>query len=154
MCADLDGYPVWLDDDVADDGMFRITVGNVEIPWVVVDPTGPYRRHTCDADPEPIDLGPVPLTPQPTQLEPLNTRNAERVLASAARTTAAISAVVAAQMPLSRLEREAAVARLRQPDASCAVLAAATGINAVALRSAFDRIRRRARQLVDAEATP
>jgi hypothetical protein len=50
VCADLDGLPVWLDEQPGPDGMLSVRRHGDTLD-AVADGTGPYRRHTCNADP-------------------------------------------------------------------------------------------------------
>lgn len=49
VCADLDGHPVWIDEQPGDGGMLTIREHGNHLDAVCDG--GPYRRHTCGADP-------------------------------------------------------------------------------------------------------
>lgn len=140
VCADLDGWTIWLDSQPADDGLFQVVAGG-DIPRVAVDPRGPYRRHTCAADPRPVDID--------------NTRTGSRLelsLRTAERTITAAQLVTTAQVPLPPRQQHITQLRIAHPDKSCRQLAALAGTTKSAVSSALHRIEQRAAQLNLGEA--
>jgi DNA-directed RNA polymerase specialized sigma24 family protein len=147
FCADLDGYPTWLDQHP--DGWISVDeYGRAHIS------DGGWRRHTCTADPQPIclDADIAAATVDARRLAPLNEYNSQRLQTSARQSTAAAATVLDAGVPLSRRQRAAALARLHNPDASLAEIGAAIGASKDAVRSALDRVRAHAERITQPAA--
>ncbi|GAA0720142.1 hypothetical protein Drose_06420 [Dactylosporangium roseum] len=138
VCADLDGWAVWLDNHPTDDGMFRVVAGH-DAPWVVVDPAGPYRRHTCHVD-------------QPESDPHDDRRGRDRTHLAADRAIPAVQAVIAAGTPLTAEQRQAARLRLAHPTESYRQLARRAGVSKGAFDNALRGVMRHATNLTQQAA--
>ncbi|GAA2346669.1 hypothetical protein [Dactylosporangium salmoneum] len=146
VCADLDGHDVWLDSQPQPDGWFRHLGGG----RIVVDLDGGWRRHTCGADPKPVDVDPEP---RPTaQMVGFRSANNGRARRAARRSYTAAREVLDAGRPLAPVDRRVAELRVERPDADCRELAAVAGITTNACRSALQRVSVRANKITAGKA--
>lgn len=138
VCADLDGYDVWLDQGYGG----WISVG--QDGRAAVD-GGPWRRHACRADPAPLDLdGPLPR----------NALNGDRRRYAASRDINAARTVLNSGRPLTRTQRRAAELRLNHPTLSWRQLATNAGITFSAYAAALRNVRDIADRITSTGATP
>jgi hypothetical protein len=130
VCADLDGLPVWL--DRGDGGWISIdergdaTVGS-----------GPWRRHTCAADP-----AQVKLTSHRT-----GQTAAVKVADAAERNIQAARIVLESGVSVGPAQRRIAELRLRNPGLSGRKIAARYGIPYATFSGALGRLRQHAERI-------
>jgi hypothetical protein len=135
ICADLDGYDVWLDQHPSGwinlDAHGHATVG-----------AGTWRRHTCAHDPLKTEIDAadrsVPI---------LDLANIHRNERAAQRTVDAAQTVIAAGTPLGQRERHIAELRIEHPGKNHRQLAGIAGTSKDAVSAALRRVERRAQQL-------
>lgn len=142
VCADLDGHTVWLDEQPGPDGTLSVREHGDSLD-AIADGTGPYRRHTCAADPEPLDSDPAPID-----------TNSVRHELAARRDIAAARAVLDSRAPLTDIQRRAAELRANNPDLTYRQLAHIGGVTASAFTSALRSVRDRAERLNSTGTTP
>lgn len=140
VCADLDGFTVWLDGEPAPNGMFSVQQHGDTLD-AVADGTGPYRRHTCGHDavysrPDVADH--IPRT---------HVANDRARDAAAAEAITAIRLMRAHGVALGPVESRVADVRVAHPDKSYTELAIITGMGRSAYSGAICQIKRRARRL-------
>lgn len=122
ICADLDGYDVWLDQGPG--GWININRHGHAQPG-----TGPWKRHTCAHDPRPIDIDRQPC------------RDTVR------RDIAAAETVLNAGHTLTPAQHRAAQTRVDNPNLSGRQAARNAGLSNYTFHTAFRYIREHAAEL-------
>lgn len=144
VCADLDGLPVWLDNEPVARGLFRVVANDGVNLDAVVDANGTHQRHTCHADPRPVTVDPPEARTDTT---------AQRVADAAQQDIAAAQTVLSSGVPIGPAQRRAAQLRIAHPELSARQIARNAGIPPDRFAAVLTRLRRHAERIASTGAT-